>query len=428
MSENRNQVGRNSLIISIVGLIVVQILIYFGYLQNPFWHILLSGFEAATIGGFADWFAVSALFHEIPIPVVRKHTNIIVRNRKKLTEGVVDLVTNKWLSPEIITEKISDVPIIKNVITTLKDQDNSTRLVHFFKEIIGRLVTEIDSPNVIHFLQSAIKKQVKEFDIVLPLGKWLKSAIEKGHHNVLWEMILEAATNSIYDSSTQEILLKFIEKHMQDYKDENFFKRLIIGVAKGVGAIRNETIADKILKSIIRFLEEAKDNPEHPVRQKFDDYLLRFAEKLISGDEEAANMINELQNNIVDNANAKKVIESILKYFKETVRNMLDGDDHTIDDFLQQNVDKLIHELETDEATQLKIDQWLKGTIEKLITNHHHEIGEMVRLSLSKLNDEELVKQLEEKVGNDLQFIRLNGAVVGGFVGVIISFIRIVIL
>jgi uncharacterized membrane-anchored protein YjiN (DUF445 family) len=60
------------------------------------------GFEAATIGGFADWFAVSALFHEIPF--VRKHTNIIAKNREKLTEGIVDLVTNKWLSPNVIAE------------------------------------------------------------------------------------------------------------------------------------------------------------------------------------------------------------------------------------------------------------------------------------------------------------------------------------
>ena len=63
MTNNKNHIGRNSLIISITGLIVVQLLIYVGYLENEYWHILLSGFEAATIGGFADWFAVSALFY-----------------------------------------------------------------------------------------------------------------------------------------------------------------------------------------------------------------------------------------------------------------------------------------------------------------------------------------------------------------------------
>ena len=84
--------------------------------------------------------------------------------------------------------------------------------------------------------------------------------------------------------------------------------------------------------------------------------------------------------------------------------------------------------METDKASQLKIDTWLKATIEELVARYHHEIGEMVRLSLTKLNDFELVNQIEEKVGNDLQYIRLNGAVVGGFIGIVISVIRMIFL
>ncbi|NQX81886.1 MAG: DUF445 family protein [Flavobacteriaceae bacterium] len=91
------------------------------YLTHPAWHILLAGFEAATVGGIADWFAVRALFREIPIPFIRRHTNIIVKSRKKLSAGIVDLVSTQWLSKESISSKIADISISNKLLDILKD-------------------------------------------------------------------------------------------------------------------------------------------------------------------------------------------------------------------------------------------------------------------------------------------------------------------
>ena len=186
MNTSKNQVGRNSLIISITGLIIVQTLIHIGFFKNEYWYILLSGFEAATIGGFADWFAVSALFYEIPIPIIKKHTNIIVRSRAKLSEGIVDLVTNKWLSPEVIKEKIADIPITQNVIKVLKEPQNNVLVTRFLKEIVTRLTANIDSPEVVQMLQAILKEQLKDVDLSTPLGNWLKKSI--GLTNVIASM------------------------------------------------------------------------------------------------------------------------------------------------------------------------------------------------------------------------------------------------
>ena len=107
----KSKVGHISLLIAIGGLVITEACIHLGLLQGPIWRILATGFEAATIGGLADWFAVSALFHKIPIPIVSRHTNIIVKNRSKLTEAIVELVTTKWLSSEIIHEKLEGLQI-----------------------------------------------------------------------------------------------------------------------------------------------------------------------------------------------------------------------------------------------------------------------------------------------------------------------------
>ena len=428
MKNNKNYVGSTSLLISIAGLIVVQILISIGFLKYPYWHILLAGFEAATIGGFADWFAVRALFYEIPIPIIRKHTNIIVRNRQKLTEGVVDLVTNKWLSPEIINEKLSNVHIIESVIKTLKTPENTKKVVGFLKEIISRLTANIDDPEVAKMLQSLLKEQIKGVDLATPLGEWLKKSVQKGDHNKLWDIILDAAEKSISDETTRKLLLTSFEKQVQEYKQEGFFKKIFIGIANGVGAIDSPSILDKIISAIDDFIKEAKGNPNHAIRVKFDKSILDFADNLIEGNEESTKIIKDLQDKLIDNADANSMIQVILSNFKISIKAQLETDDTPFINFLSQNTDKLLNELEADKASQIKIDTWLKATIEELVTKYHHEIGEMVRLSLTKLNDFELVNQIEEKVGNDLQYIRLNGAIVGGFVGVVISLIRMIFL
>ena len=428
MKNNKNYIGSTSLLISIAGLIVVQILISIGFLKYPYWHILLAGFEAATIGGFADWFAVRALFYEIPIPIIRKHTNIIVRNRQKLTEGVVDLVTNKWLSPEIINEKLSNVHIIESVIKTLKTPEKTKKVVGFLKEIISRLTANIDDPEVAKILQTLLKEQIKGVDLATPLGEWLKKSVQKGDHNKLWDIILDAAEKSISDDTTRKLLLTSFEKQVQEYKQEGFFKKIFIGIANGVGAIDSPSILDKIISSIDDFIKEAKGNPNHAIRVKFDKSILDFADNLIEGNEESTKIIKDLQDKLIDNADANSMIQVILNNFKISIKAQLETDDTPFINFLSQNTDKLLNELEADKASQIKIDTWLKATIEELVTKYHHEIGEMVRLSLTKLNDFELVNQIEEKVGNDLQYIRLNGAIVGGFVGIVISLIRMIFL
>lgn len=428
MSNSKNQIGRNSLIISIVGLIVVQLLIYLGYLKNEYWHIVLSGFEAATIGGFADWFAVSALFYEIPIPIIKKHTNIIVRSRAKLSEGIVDLVTNKWLSPEIIKEKIADVPITENVIKVLREPENNVLLSRFIKEIVSRLTANIDSPEVVQMLQAILKEQLRDVDLSKPLGNWLKKSIENGDHNQLWDMILNAAKKTINDAATRETLVGLVEKQIEAYKGEDILKRLFIGTAGKVGVIDTNLIVDKIINSITEFVNEAEGVSNHPFREKFDASILEFSEGLITGEPDAVKVINDLQEGLVNNADTEHVIQKILVNFKTTIENQLKEGNSPLIGFLKENIDNLLEELDEDKTAQNKIDRWVKNTISELVGKYHHEIGEMVRFSLSKLNDVELVGQIEEKVGNDLQFIRLNGAIVGGFVGVIIAAIRLVLL
>lgn len=175
----KSNIGNTSLLLAIGGFVALETGIHFGWLEGAFWRILATGFEAGTIGGLADWFAVSALFYEIPIPFVRKHTNIIVKNRQKLTEGIVELVTTKWLSPEVLREKLAGLSIADSLLRSMEEQAQVEKWMNFIRLVLVRLSGELNHPKLPVFLQKILKDQVQQVDISGPLGRWLQATIRE---------------------------------------------------------------------------------------------------------------------------------------------------------------------------------------------------------------------------------------------------------
>jgi uncharacterized membrane-anchored protein YjiN (DUF445 family) len=426
--KNKNRVGSVSLIVAITGFIITVTVIGLGLVKGQGWYIVLAGFEAGTIGGLADWFAVSALFHEIPIPVVRRHTNIIVNNRKQLTEGVVDLITNKWLTPDVIKEKISEVYISENILKVMQEPKNKSRAIDFVRDVLNGLSDSFDKPEVAGLLQKILKDQIEGIDIATPLGHWLEKSVKSGEYNQLWEMILDTAQRKLNEEQTRQLLLNAVKAKAEEYKKEGFLKKTFLGIAEKMGALDELSIANKIIESINDFIDEAKNNPNHNIRRQFDRSILEFAHNLIIGDEKTHNTINDLKQKLIENTDAKEIIQGVLIRFKSTVKDELKSNDTSFMILLTKYLNNYLDELQEDKSAQQKIDVWMKETILQLVSKYHYEIGNMVRQSLSKLDDTELVAQIEEQVGNDLQYIRLNGAVVGSIVGVILAVVKLVVL
>ena len=424
----KTKIGQVSLLSTLGGLTVTQIGIHAGWLQGYGWTILAAGFEAGTVGGLADWFAVSALFREIPIPIIRRHTNIIVKNRHQLTEGVVDLVTNRWLSPDVIREKLSDVPIAEALVRMLQEPHNQSRALEFLRDFLGRFADSLDTPEVVQLLQKIFKDQIKGIDIAAPLGRWLDETIRRGEHHQLWDMILAAAERSLNEDSTRQMLVEKVHGTIQEYKNEGIFKKFFVGIGELVGGVNAESVVSRMLGAAKEFIDEARNNASHPARRRFDNSLLAFAQRLANGDADAHATFNNIKKTFVDNVDAHEIMQSLLGRFKSTMVDQLKDNDTPFMTVMVNNLQRLLKELESDKTAQRKIDVWMRETITTLLNKYHHEIGNMVRSSLSKLDDVGLVSQIEEKVGNDLQFIRLNGAVVGGLAGILISLVKLLFL
>ncbi|WP_339866020.1 DUF445 domain-containing protein [uncultured Algoriphagus sp.] len=422
----KNRIGTISLAIALIGLVFFEVMFRVGFLQHQAWNVVLAGFEAAAIGGFADWFAVSALFREIPIPYFRKHTNIIAKSRGKLTEGIVDLVTNQWLSPTVISEKMSEMNPAQAFISFLKKPDNQQKTIGVAKKIVLKLAEEVDNPKMASTLKVMLNEQINELDLATTLAEWLEKSIENGDHHQLWELMIDASSTAIYSPDTRKLLLEKLELAASEYAHKSLVKGLTISLAKSIGGIDLNVLAEDLLRNAEEFLTEAKSNPNHPIRVRFDKWLLGFAQHVASGDTDSRKMIDQFVQGFTQHSDAEKVILNLLTGFKNSIRQQLETDQTPVMLFLISKLNKMIDELETDPEVQGKINRWIKETISQLITQFHGEIGNMVRNSLSKLDNEELVAQIEEKVGSDLQYIRLNGAVVGGIVGIIFALLKLI--
>ncbi|HLT08456.1 MAG TPA: DUF445 domain-containing protein [Cyclobacteriaceae bacterium] len=424
----KSRIGHISLIIAVSGLILMEAAIHLGLAEGAFFRVLATGFEAGTIGALADWFAVSALFHRIPLPLVGRHTNIIVKNRQKLTEAIVELVTTKWLSPEIIYEKLSGVEITKGIFTALQKPKNLELALDVMRQVALQVVHQLEEVQVVNYLKAAFREQVSSHAIAGPFGTWLEKTITEGEHQPLVAKLLKESTQALDEPSTRIIIHDKLRAVLEAYEQQDFVKRAAIRIGRWTGGIDIDVLTDRILQMVREMADEAETDPAHPLRKKLDEVLLALSTKLREGDEATLLLIERVRLKISDDEELHSMFIALVQRVRRKVEMQLSEPNTVFMDFFRGKMQYLIARYSQDVTLLNQIDEWIKTTVSQLVRKYHHEVGNMVRESLLKLNDQELVEQIQDKVGDDLQYIRLNGAVVGGLVGIMIAVLRLLVL
>jgi uncharacterized membrane-anchored protein YjiN (DUF445 family) len=409
-------------------LVLIEVGIHLEFLQGFFWRVMATGFEAGTIGALADWFAVSALFHRIPLPLIGRHTNIIVKNRRKLTEAIVELVTTKWLSPDIIYQKLEGIRITKGLFNLLEKPKNLRLAVDFVRHVLLQLISSLDGPQVVTHLKGWFKEQVNSADIAAPLGRWLEKMVLNGGHAPLVDRLLRESSRALDESTTRAIIHDKLKDVLRNYERQDFIKKAAVRIGRLTGGIDIDVLTDRLLRMVQDMAYEAESNPDHPLRKKLDESLLELSEKLKTGDDSTVGLIERLKHKIVEDPELQSMFLGSVAGIKTAMEEQLSNNETALIDFIKSKAASLIERYKGNEDLLVNVDHWIKETIAQLVNKYHHEVGNTVRESLLKLNDQELVGQIKEKVGDDLQYIRLNGAVVGGLVGIVIAVARLLFL
>lgn len=424
----KSKIGHISLIIAVSGLVLTELGIHFGLLQGWFWRVIATGFEAGTIGALADWFAVSALFHHIPLPVIGRHTNIIVKNRQKLTEAIVELVTTKWLSPDIIYEKLEGIKITSAIFKRLEKPKNLGLAVDLIRQLLAQLVANMDTVQLVNMLKSSLTDKVDSKAIAVSVGGWLEQMLLRGEHQVLVQRILRESIKALDDPSARMVIHDKLKAVLASYAQQDVLKKVTVKLAKWIKGLDTDVLTDRLLEIVRDMAGEAESDPAHPLRKKLDGFLLEFTRQLKSGDASTMTWLDGLKTKVVEDAELHRMLLTLLERIKSGVESQLASNDTAFMGLIMEKTCQLIEKYKADEALLAAADDWIKKTVSQLVNKYHHEVGNMVRESLLKLDDQEMMQQIKEKVGDDLQYIRLNGAVVGGLVGILIALARLAFL
>jgi uncharacterized membrane-anchored protein YjiN (DUF445 family) len=413
------------LAIAVTGFAVLEVFLRQGWVRGPFWVVAASAFEAGTIGGVADWFAVTALFREVRIPLIRRHTNIIVKNRARIIDGIADMVQNRWLSPAVIEEHLGRFSASRALQEYLGDGSRREKLLVVLRDLLGKIVEGLDGPEIAGFLSRTLQDQVKGIDLAGPMGVWMEKAIARRDHDALWDLLLASLFRSLEDPEIEALFRRLARQALDAYKEGGLHRKVVLNIAEAVDLLDDRTVARALIDNLSVFVREAKGNPGHPIRQNLDAVLLDFARALSSGDLDAVSAVNTLRARLVENADAVEVLRKVLGQFRATALAQLNRPDSDLASLMRRFLDERLSEFARDAGAQEKLDAWVRETAVELVRKRHAYIGEMVRGSLEKLRDIDLAAQIESKVGSDLQYIRLNGAVVGALVGAVLAIVKI---
>lgn len=392
----------------------------------PFRDVFIGGLlhafaEASMIGGLADWFAVVALFrHPMGLPI--PHTAIIPRHRAKLTSGIIDMVQNRWLTKDVILERLSGWSISAFLLTSLQAEATIGKVRQLLRSALREVVTDIDAHRFSERLADLLARSARTEDLL----RWLRLLGERGMGHGWHGGVFTHAVGQASDWLDTPQVRAVIVSHLRDIAEEyasNPLRRIGKWMAESVNALNYEDLSEAIVRSLGEEFDRMRHDGQHPARADFERWLAT----LIGNLEENADIratIDQWRSELLDGGRAADLLRQPVEQLRAWLLDDLTREDSVIMLQLGQALDRALERFGKDEEAQQRLDLWMKEKIASLIDQYHGEIGAMVQRNLEKLDDAQLVRQIEEKAGDDLQFIRVNGAIVGGLVGAAIFLLK----
>ncbi len=416
----RSRVGSVSLLIALGGAVACRIALAVGPLAGSAWlGIVAAGFEAAVVGGLADWFAVTALFrHPLGLPI--PHTAIIPARRAKITESIVNMVQDEWLSPDVIGARLARFSPASLIVDWLRDPAHVERLGGPLRDLLKGIARVLTEDEVADFVDRTLQRQLREMPLDTSAGAWLERAAASEGAGAAFESLALSLARLASRPRTAAELHFWIDRSARTLHDAG--KRFVPFV------LRRKVVQRKLVEAACGYaaaeLRSAAKDPKHPLRPVVLGALQRFAERLAAGDADALAQAERLRGALVESLEGGPVVRAMLARVRRQLEEDFADRRSRLSMFIDRQLQRGIVELLDEPERRATFDRWIRTTASDLLRRHHSQIGLTVRESLEALGDEDLVQQIEDRVGADLQFIRLNGAVVGGLVGLVLACLR----
>ena len=357
--------------------------------------------EAAMVGGLADWFAVTALFrHPLGLPI--PHTAIIPRNKDRIGNTLAVFLRDNFLIPAVVARRMARVDLASAIGRFLADPPERGRIWRGASRLSGDILESLDQERLGGMVKGALAKKLRALDVAPMLGQALEAALAEGRHAPLLDSAIR------WTGRTLEANEHLIRQMIHDRAGS---------IMRWTGL--DETLANKIIDGLHRLIDEMIETPDHPLRMRAEDGLANFAHDL-QHDPEMRARIFRLKAEILDNPAIEHwwmgVWEQMRRGMLKLVREPGDALTGQLGDALRQLGDTL----QRDPDLKRMINRFARRAAVGAAADYGDGIVRLVSDTVKGWDAETITRRLENAVGRDLQYIRINGTLVGGMVGLCI--------
>ncbi|MFH8724048.1 DUF445 domain-containing protein [Streptomyces termitum] len=356
--------------------------------------------EAGMVGALADWFAVTALFrHPLGLPI--PHTAIIPTKKDQLGASLGSFVGENFLSADVVRGRLRALGVARRLGTWLAEPAHADRVTAEAATALRGALTVLRDADVQAVVGEAITRRADQAEIAPGLGKTLDRMVTDGAHRRAVDLVCARAHD-------------WLVTHGESVMDA------VQGGAPGwTPRFVDRRIGERVYKELLRFVTEMRDMPEHPARGAIDRFLADFATDL-QADTDTRARVERLKSELLARPEVQDVIASAWGSVRALILAAAEDDRSQLRLRARTSLIALGRRLSTDERLQTKVDGWLESAVTYVVTTYRTEITSLITDTVAGWDAEQTSKKIEANIGRDLQFIRINGTVVGALAGLAI--------
>jgi uncharacterized membrane-anchored protein YjiN (DUF445 family) len=357
--------------------------------------------EAGTIGALADWFAVTALFrHPLGLPI--PHTAIVPRNKDRIGRNLGEFVERNFLAPGVVREKIADVDFIEAIAGWIGKADRPRKLAQRIGERLPALIAQLEAGEVRRYLQSSVNQWLAEVNVARFAGELLGAVTATGRHRGLVDQLI---------TELQRLLAEYEPSIRARVRDKTAWYWRSVGL--------DLAVSDRIIAAAEEAIAEMARDPEHPWRQKLDTALAGLAEDLKTSDD-YRRQLAAFTEELVANPALQRQLAGAWDAVLGALLTDLAQPDSLIVRQVEHGIAEFAAGMQRDAAARARLNRWLRGVIVRVVDSQRHELGGLISGTVERWDARTFTERIESYVGDDLQYVRINGTLIGGLVGLAI--------
>ena len=367
--------------------------------------------EAATVGALADWFAVVALFrHPLGLPI--PHTAIIPRNKGRIADSLAAFVRDHFLEPQNLLARLEVFDPAARLGDWLAQPEQSRRLAQMARGWAVQALDLLDERAVRESIQRFVLARLRAWDASATAGEVLGLLTADGRHQTLLDEGLKRLSRYLDGEAVKRRASALMVKHARREWPK------LVGTVNWIKPVEGiaDDLAGRIASAMLDELNEILSEPKHPIRRDYERWLSGYVQRLRE-DPDLAAKAEKIKQDLIDHPSVQDYVRGLWDQVHAALRADLEREDGVLAAHLERSLAGLGRALGRDPALRDAINQHVLGGAERLALRLRGGVTDYIAQTVRGWDERHLVRQLELSVGRDLQYIRFNGTLVGGLIG-----------